>query len=767
MKRYFLYLSVILLGAVLTGCSDDFDTPPMVVPTASRTPNMTIAEFKAKYWQDQVNYIDTVKEDIVIHGYVTSSDESGNIYKSLYIQDETGSLAISINGNSLNKDYRIGQEIVLPMQGYFVGKYNGQQQLGYPQYYERGGVWEATFLPLASWKALAQINGLPDPANIDTTTIKISDLGTDAATLQKYEGMLVRIDNVKFEAADGAATFANSDATTNRNIVDAQGNTLVCRNSNYASFRSNVMPVGEGSVVGILSYYNTRNGSAGTWQLYLRDINDVVGFNTSTKGLETDPWTVDEAIAQENTGASGWVKGYVVGAVAPEVTNVRSNSDIEWKAPTTLDNTLVIAPSADCTDYTKCLVVSLPQGTPFRQQANLKDWPEVYKTQISVKGTLATYMGTFGITGNSGARDEFKLSVVTGGVTSLDEGFEGGIPDDWGNVVVSGDKKWYTTTFNNNTYAAMTGFKGTRPPFDNWLVSPAVDIKGAANRTLTFRTQVNGYGSTTSNIEVYVLNNADPSQATVKEKLNAKWATAPASGYSSWVESGNIDLSRWADGTYFIAFRYHATSDANYATWCVDDVKFNAGGSSNPSGVSRADLETLNNGNATATFGTYTSSNGWRATNASVLKGAEADGNPAFKFIGFKTGSTTDYAYAANLNGKTSAVGTLVSPELTGGVGTLTFNYGYAYTESNGVSFRVDIKQNGSTVKTFTVTNKAATKYTAYTVNEAVNVTGNFTIEFTNLSPSKSTSNKDRVAIWNISWTKPGASARKHWARRR
>ncbi len=45
------------------------------------------------------------------------------------------------------------------------------------------------------------------------------------------------------------------------------------------------------------------------------------------------------------------------------------------------------------------VVISLPQGTPLRKQANMKDNPEIYQTQIWLKGTFATYMGTHGITG--------------------------------------------------------------------------------------------------------------------------------------------------------------------------------------------------------------------------------------------------------------------------------------------------------------------------------------------------------------------------------
>lgn len=751
MKRIFVYLSVLLLGVgFFSSCNEEFDTPPMVVPQATHVPNMTLAEFKAKYWQDKNNYIDTVKEDIVIHGWVTANDVSGNIYKCLYISDGTAGFAMSINGNSLYNTYRVGQEVVINMKDCFVGKYNGQQQVGYPQYYESGGVWEATFLPLATFQSIAEINGLPDPAKVDTVPLNISDLKTDAESLKKWQGRLVRIDDVHFPDADGVNTFANADATTNRNIEDANGNTLMMRNSNYATFRANMLPMGNGSVVGVLSYYNTSASKldGGTWQIYIRTADDCIGFSTSTKGLISDPYSVEEAIDAEAEDKSGWVSGIVVGAVAPEVNEVKTADDIEWRAPTTLDNTLVIAPSADCRDLSKCMVVSLPQGTPFRQNANLASWPEVLHTKILIKGKFGKFMGMHAILNNSGSKDEFRLSVTTGGVTSVEENFENGIPSEWTIYTPSGDKKWYTATFDENTYACITGFKGTKPPYEAWLISPAIDIKKAKNRKLSFKSQV-GYQGPTDKFEVYIFNGQVPFAGTVTDKLNCTLAVAPSSGYSGFVESGDIDLSKYADGTYYIGFRYTAGSASNYQTWCIDDVTFGVASAA----ATRGDFETFNNGTATATFGNYETRAGWKGTNVSILKGGASDANPVFTFIGFKNNSTTEYAMACNLNGKTSAVGKLVSPVLEGGLGKLTFNYGVAYTESNGVSFRVDIKQGGTVVKSFTVTKADAVKYTAYEFSEEVNLKGEFTIEVTNLSPSNSTSNKDRVAIWNMTWT--------------
>ena len=428
----------VLLGVIMG------EEPP-VKPVIG--PNMSIAEFKAKHWQDGRYYADTITQDEIIHGWVVSSDESGNIYKTLYIMDESGAgLAISINKNNLYRDYPIGQEIILPLKGYWVGKFNGMQVVGYPMWYSAGNTWEMTFLPQETWQQMVILNGDPDPSRAVPTEITLEEIAdkTDAATMLKYQGMLVRLKNVSFKDADGVMTFSEPDASTSRFLVDDEGHMLVVSNSNYADFKGDILPWGQVDVVGVLGCYNT------TWRLYLRDRDDVVGGNITPHEPEADP------------------------------------------------------------------------------------------------------------------------------VTSLNEGFDVSLPQTWYNVIVSGDKRWYQTVFQENGYAAVTGYKGALPPFDTWLITPPVDIKNAANRTLSFRTEVAGYGSTTSRLEVYILNSLDPATATVKVKLDAALATPTTNGptYSGWCESGDIDLSQWADGTYYIGFRYQATQDANYATWCLDDVKF-------------------------------------------------------------------------------------------------------------------------------------------------------------------------------------------------
>ena len=720
MKRFNFYLSLMLLLVFTAACSDEFDQPPMVIPTAEHTPNMTIAEFKAKHWQDDRNYIDTIKDDEVIHGWITSSDEEGNIYKQLYISDGTAGLTVSIDQSSIYTKYRIGQEVVIPMKGYFIGKFNGLLCLGVPYWYAAQGVWESNRMPMEMWDAMAEINGLPDVSKVDTTVIELSEIkGSDKATLLKYMSRLVRINGVTF--TDGGKPFSAAENSTDREIKDEAGNTIVVSNSNYASFRANLLPESTVDIVGQLSY-------------------------TASKG-SGNPYTVAEAIAAQNSGAKGWVGGYIVGAVAPEVTNVSSNADVEWKAPTTLDNTLVIADDPECKDYTKCIFIALPQGTSFREQANLRDNPVYYKKYLKAKGVLASYMGVAGITGNSGSTDEFVLPFPRP-VSELNETFDNALPTNWTEVVVSGDKKWYKADFNGDGYAAMTGYNGKQPPFDTWYITPALDIQNAVGKGFSFTSETRSYGSTKTVFEVYLLNSLDPATATVKQKLNPILAKAPNStgSWSSWTSSGELDLSEWADGVYYIAFHYFADTDSEYDTWAIDNVKFGFKLAPN----TRADFETMGTPQGSS-YKSYTSTKGWEATNSLLFQGGSSDAPPTYQFIGFMTGSDTNYAMAPTLNGKTSAVGTLVSPTLKGGMKKLTFKYGAAFSDKN-LAFRVDVKQNGSVVKTWEVNRSDIVTKTAYTFSEDCNVNGDFTIEITNLCPSNSNSNKDRVSIWNLVW---------------
>lgn len=170
-KSYILGAAAALAFCGLgTACQNDFDDYVPAEPVASLKPNMSILDLKTQFWSDETNYIDTIgvtngvadDKDYIISGRVVSSDEAGNVFKSLVIQDETAAIALSINSYNLYLKYRIGQEIVINLKGMYIGKYNGLQQLGMPEWYESGNQWEATFMAPEFFESHIEAQRIPE-----------------------------------------------------------------------------------------------------------------------------------------------------------------------------------------------------------------------------------------------------------------------------------------------------------------------------------------------------------------------------------------------------------------------------------------------------------------------------------------------------------------------------------------------------------------------------------------------------------------------------
>ena len=70
----------------------------------------SIADLKALYNGKPVLVSKELKgKKFIIRGQVTTSDQVGNLYKSLYIQDETAGIEVKIGKNGLYNEYKLGQ----------------------------------------------------------------------------------------------------------------------------------------------------------------------------------------------------------------------------------------------------------------------------------------------------------------------------------------------------------------------------------------------------------------------------------------------------------------------------------------------------------------------------------------------------------------------------------------------------------------------------------------------------------------------------------
>lgn len=418
-----LAAALLTCASLATGCQDDVNAPGMDVPVASLKPNTTIAQLKAEYWNDANNYIDTVKLNsegahVVVSGRVISSDASGNIYKSLVIQDATGALSMSINANSLYTSYRVGQEVVVDVTDMYIGKYSTLQQLGFPDY-SAGYGWQATFMPLEFFRQHSQLNGLPEPAKVDTLTISMAELSNDAATLQRFQSQLVRFNNVHFEQGGEVSFCTAHKENTNRTLLDENNNSITVRTSGYANFWSLKLPAEKGDVVGILQSYLS-SGQV-KWQLVLRSPDDLLNFGNPTlpKGTETNPYDILDAktFHAADRAVSGWYTGYIVGTAKVGVDEITKADDIQWTAEQgggffMSDNTLVIGQTADSRSLDDCIIVTLPDGTALQKYGNLTDHPELLGRQIWINGTTATVRAMTGLE-TTGRSDAFRIMDVT------------------------------------------------------------------------------------------------------------------------------------------------------------------------------------------------------------------------------------------------------------------------------------------------------------------------------------------------------------------
>lgn len=168
------------------------------------------------------------------------------------------------------------------------------------------------------------------------------------------------------------------------------------------------------------------------------------------------------------------------------------------------------------------------------------------------------------------------FSVVTEGYVDVDVWYPA-----WTCEMASGDRKWQGYRFEDKTNLKIEKFAqasahdsnganaGTH--YESWMISPALNVKDAAEKVFSFRSE-GSFWKATSSLKVYVLSEPK-STAAVKEELTVKVATE-ADGNYVWVESGDIDLSGKGDVVY-IGFCYEAEGGkSNSTTYRIDDFAF-------------------------------------------------------------------------------------------------------------------------------------------------------------------------------------------------
>lgn len=258
-KNKFLIIFLAFLGSVFAFSScvkQNYDAPPSNCDSLSKLePTYTIKELKNLYDGDTV----LIQGDVTIEGNIISTDQYGNFYKKIVVQDTSGAIEIEIDDTYMFTQYPLGKKIMIKCDSLVLGDYNGILELGMAYDISNGIVRLEPDLEPVHLLKICEI--MP----VEPKTVAIADINDDMINT------LIKLDTVQFTTADLNTTWADriGGNTVNHTLNDINHLSLLVRTSGFASFAGDTIPGGSGSIVGVLGKYGT------DYQLYIRNTDDV------------------------------------------------------------------------------------------------------------------------------------------------------------------------------------------------------------------------------------------------------------------------------------------------------------------------------------------------------------------------------------------------------------------------------------------------------------------------------------------------------------
>lgn len=543
-------LVVLLLSGMMGSCvKKEFDKPPIGSLPVGEV--KTIAELIEMYNTSGATQIDY---DASLYAVVTMDETSGNIYKSAYVKDPSGFINLRFTGES---GLRTGDSIRVYLKKAILNDYNSLYQID----------------------NLNADSNVVILANQKYPTPEVMTIGQILAGGQQSK--LVILDSVQFISSDLGFNFSEETSTTNRTIEDCNGKSILVRTSNYANFADKPLPQGKGSLVAIVGQFGN------TYQLYIRTLAEVFmtgerctggGGGGGEGGTKENPFTVAQAIENQNATpyVVSWVKGFIVGSVKEGITAITSAADIHFVPPFTLATNVLLADDINETDYTKCVIVNLPAGSPLRTQVNLLDNAVNHKKWLNVTGTLRTYFGVAGLRDCPGLETDFELEGGGGGGGDalFTEDFATTLGT-FSHISVVGDQIWNWGTFDGGC-VLMTGYANPdRIPNEDWLISPAINLATNTGSVLEVRQAANYVENQWDLLQVMISSDYDGSS---NPNSQGTWTeltipNRPPGTNWTFLNSGEIDISSYdGQSTVYIAFRYRST-DTVASTWEISKVE--------------------------------------------------------------------------------------------------------------------------------------------------------------------------------------------------
>lgn len=257
---------LLLIGLVaFNSCveDDDFSIPNTQIVEPNLTGNVIeISSVSGQLAQEQGNSMldysdrDTVftypsdGPDQFVSGYIVSSDEGGNYFEELILQNSpenpTMGIRVLVDVNPLFTRYEVGRKVFVKVNGLSIGISNGVLSLG---------PLDGNFIgkiPAASEEDFIQRS--TEVATIVPLPLEIGDFTEDKTNL------MVELNNVQFNRSQALAPNILSYASESFDQFDGErllescvnGATTIFATSTFSDFKGLSLPSGQGSMVAVL-----------------------------------------------------------------------------------------------------------------------------------------------------------------------------------------------------------------------------------------------------------------------------------------------------------------------------------------------------------------------------------------------------------------------------------------------------------------------------------------------------------------------------------
>ncbi len=394
LRRFYLTLSAIICFCVSCVNSSEFDVPQESCVENLQV-NATFTEVKALYQGELLQ----IQDDLVIEGYVVSSDRAGNFFSVLHFQDEvdnpTQGFQIELDIRQSYLLFEPGSKVLIRLKGLYLGQSKAVFRLG-GTFAGFGtvsvGRLPASKIPEHIFLACDTVEAII-PTNVSITSLEPNLTNT-----------LVRFENLEIIDEERTLPFAIEREETQRTLVDCFDNELILLNSGFSNFQQELLPNGNGSITGVLLRENE------DFFLAIRELTDIDFSNERCVEVVTE-FTSEQIFFSEladpnNNSGARFVELFNASETALDLNgwSIRRYTNANTTVSSTLDltgntmdagSTLVISPNADEFEIVYGFAPDLAVGTNSPADSNGDD-------NLELVDPFGVVIDTFGVIGEDG-----------------------------------------------------------------------------------------------------------------------------------------------------------------------------------------------------------------------------------------------------------------------------------------------------------------------------------------------------------------------------